>query len=197
MTMICLVRHGETDWNAQGKIQGRTDIPLNELGKQQAKECRDFLSQSNWDVIISSPLKRAKQTAEIINEGLHIPLIEMEEFQERSFGDAEGMPLDERIRKFPDRNYPNQEERSDLQARLLKGIKQIHSTYRDKKVLLVAHGAVINAILSMFSKGEIGSGKTSLINACISTVQFLEDKWNIIDYNQVSHLTKYTERERL
>src|SRR5690625_4440025 len=122
ITTICLIRHGETDWNAQGRIQGRTDIPLNSLGIQQAKECRDFLIDSDWDVMITSPLQRAKQTAEIINEGLKLPLIEMKDFVERSFGDAEGMTLKEREEKFPNRNYPNQEERSALNERVIAGI---------------------------------------------------------------------------
>lgn len=57
ITTICLVRHGQTDWNALGKLQGQTDIPLNELGKIQARQCGEFLSKNDWDVIISSPLK--------------------------------------------------------------------------------------------------------------------------------------------
>lgn len=69
---ICLVRHGETEWNSEGILQGKTDIPLNDLGIQQAEECADYLSQFQWDVVITSPLKRAKQTAEIINKKINV-----------------------------------------------------------------------------------------------------------------------------
>ena len=111
MTAICLIRHGETDWNALGKLQGRTDIPLNETGKKQAKETGAFLKGSDWDVIITSPLRRAKETAEIINQYLGLEIIEMEDFIERNYGDAEGMPFEERMRLYPDKEYPNQEHR--------------------------------------------------------------------------------------
>ncbi|MBW8348518.1 histidine phosphatase family protein [Bacillus sp. IITD106] len=193
MTTICLIRHGETDWNALGKLQGKTDISLNSTGVRQAEECRDFLKNDQWDLIVTSPLQRAKRTAEIINEGLHIPLIEMEEFAERSFGDAEGMTREEIETKYPNRDIPNQEERSALNERVMAGIEKINRKYGNKKVLLVAHGGVINAILSILSDGEIGSGKTKLINACISNINFREEKWMINDYNQVGHLSKYKE----
>ncbi|MBS4195970.1 histidine phosphatase family protein [Lederbergia citri] len=193
MTTICLIRHGETDWNDLGKLQGRTDIPLNSTGIHQAEECRDFLKNDHWDLIVTSPLQRAKRTAKIINEGLQIPLIEMEEFAERSFGDAEGMTREEIETKYPDRDIPNQEERSALNERVMAGIEKINRKYGNKKVLLVAHGGVINAILSILSDGEIGSGKTRLINACISNINFQEEKWLINDYNQVGHLSKYKE----
>lgn len=118
MTTICLVRHGETDWNALGMIQGKTDIPLNQKGIKQAKECGVFLKSDTWDVIVTSPLTRAKQTAEIISSIIDKPSIEMADFIERDYGDAEGMTAEERMKTFPDKKYPNQEERSSLQKGL-------------------------------------------------------------------------------
>lgn len=196
ITSICLVRHGETDWNVMGKIQGRTDIPLNAKGILQAKECGEFLKGTNWDVIISSPLKRAKQTAEIINTYLHIPLEEMDEFVERHFGKAEGMTLEERMTAYPDKQYPNQEEILSVEKRVKIGINKIHEKYKDGKVLLVAHGAVINTILSLFSDGELGYGKTNLVNACISNIEYFQEKWKVKDYNQISHLSQYRNIEK-
>lgn len=192
MTTICLVRHGETDWNASGRLQGATDIPLNKMGVQQAKKCGEFLKTSNWDVIITSPLKRAKRTAEIIHKNLiNVPLIEMDDFSERCFGDAEGMTLAERQITYPNRNYPNQEEMDSFNNRIMTGIKKVNQNYSNGKVLLVAHGAVINSLLSTLSKGEVGSGKTKLINACISNIQFQEEQWNVGEINQVTHLSYY------
>lgn len=100
MTRICLVRHGETDWNALGKLQGRTDIELNTTGRLQAEDCGRFLAATTWNLIITSPLQRAKRTAEIIQTYIHVPLIEMIAFIERSYGDAEGMSPEERILAF-------------------------------------------------------------------------------------------------
>lgn len=190
MTMICLIRHGETDWNAQNRIQGRTDIPLNEKGKQQAIQCGKYLALNDWDVIISSPLKRARQTAELINENTNLPITIMDDFIERCFGDGEGLTFSERQERFPDGVIPGYESTETLILRIMSGIEKINKQYPKKKVLLVAHGAVISSILSHLSNGEIGSGKTRLLNACISNLQFMENKWMIQNYNQVDHLEK-------
>ncbi|MEC5425102.1 histidine phosphatase family protein [Virgibacillus sp. C22-A2] len=189
MTTICLIRHGETDWNALGKLQGKTDIPLNNKGIQQAQACGDFLNAADYDVLISSPLKRAKRTAEIINDRLNLPFVEMTDFAERFFGDAEGLLLEERMSTYPDKDYPNQEMREAFNTRVMTGLHKVHQKYPDKSILLVAHGAVINAVLGTLSNGEIGSGKTKLLNACISTICFQEEQWKINEYNQVGHLT--------
>jgi|SRR5690625_252934 len=189
MTSICLIRHGETDWNKEGRVQGQTDIPLNETGISQARQCGKLLQQSSWDMIITSPLQRAKQSATIINEKLQLPMIEMEAFKEKNYGDVEGMTVEERNKLYPNKNYPNQETQLELTERVMKGIHKINKTYNNKKILLVAHGGVINAILSHLSNGEIGSGKTKLSNACLSNIYLAEEKWHIKDYNQVTHLT--------
>ncbi|MFZ3577362.1 histidine phosphatase family protein [Virgibacillus sp. DJP39] len=190
MTMICLVRHGETDWNALGKLQGATDVPLNSKGVQQAEECGVYLKSTTWDIVISSPLQRAKCTAGIIHKTLsNVPLIEMDDFSEKSFGDAEGMNLEERKSTFPDRNYPNQEDNDSFKKRVMSGLEKVNHNYPNAKVLLIAHGAVINSILATLSNGEVGSGKTRLNNACISNIQFIQDQWNVKEINQITHLS--------
>ena len=187
MTRICFIRHGETDWNLAKRIQGSTDIPLNETGRNQAEQCAAYLNAADYDVLIHSPLKRAKETAEIINAKLQLPMVEMTDFQERSFGDGEGKTYAER-EKHPD-GFPNQEERADFNKRVITAVEHVQQNYPDKRVLLVAHGAVINAILSVYSDGEIGSGKTTLLNACISNLHFEGDMWRIEDFNRVKHLS--------
>ncbi|MFE4523717.1 histidine phosphatase family protein [Cytobacillus firmus] len=191
MTTICLVRHGETDWNLKGKLQGRTDIPLNEAGILQAEECSEYLKSFVWDALVTSPLMRAKQTAEIINIKIKVPLIEMEEFLERNYGDAEGLTLEERMRVYPDKIYPNQEDQVSLRNRVMSGIEKIVEDFGERRILLVAHGAIINGILANLSNGEIGSGKTKLMNACISSIHFHQEEWKIENYNQISHLSCY------
>jgi len=189
MTKICLIRHGETDWNAMGKIQGKTDIPLNENGTRQAQQCRDYLKDSNWDIIVTSPLKRAKQTAFIINEALQLQVVEMAEFMERSFGDAEGKTREERAILYPDQQYPNQESREELVNRIMNGLEKILVQFLDQKVLLVAHGAVIHTLLTVVSEDQLSIEKY-LSNACISNIHFKEKKWVVEDYNLVDHLVE-------
>jgi uncharacterized phosphatase len=84
-----------------------------------------------------------------------------------------------------------------LTKRVLDGIEKINQLYRGKKVLLVAHGAVINTLLAQFSNGEIGSGKTKLVNACISNIELINDEWKIKDFNQIGHLSKYSNEGRV
>lgn len=88
---------------------------------------------SDWDVIITSPLRRAKETAEIINQYLGLEIIEMEDFIERNYGDAEGMPFEERTRLYPDKEYPNQESKEALAERLMAGVQKVSERYPDKK----------------------------------------------------------------
>ncbi|MDW7616858.1 histidine phosphatase family protein [Peribacillus sp. SIMBA_075] len=189
MTTICLVRHGQTDWNALGKLQGQTDIPLNELGKIQARQCGEFLSEEDWDVIISSPLKRARETAEIISNYIEVPVIEKIAFIEKNFGVAEGMTAAERKAAFTDKLYPGQENQDSLRNRLMNGLQEIQKEYPDKKVILVAHGAVIHFILRLMSNESIVSKEMRLFNACLSTIRFDADSWIIDDFNQVNHLS--------
>jgi uncharacterized phosphatase len=189
MTAICLIRHGETDWNLQRKLQGSTDIPLNETGIEQARKTGEHLKDTEWDIIVASPLIRAKKTAEIINEFLNLPIIEMEEFKERDFGDAEGMSLEERTtKKYNTKNYPNQQNIEEFTERLMTGLSKVQKQFPGKKVLVVAHGGAIQTILTTVSNGEINLDNTPLVNACISNIQFAEEAWKVTNYNLNEHL---------
>ncbi|SIS57860.1 histidine phosphatase family protein [Salimicrobium flavidum] len=189
MTSICLVRHGETMWNRQGKLQGGTDIPLNDTGREQAELCRDFLREDSWDTIVASPLQRAKHTAEIIGQSHDISLVLMDEFKERHFGEGEGMTEEERLALYPDKQYPGQETKEDFVERVMEGIGRIAKEHTNRRVLLVAHGAVINAILTEISGGEIGADRFKLLNGCLNNIEYMEGYWKVHDYNQVTHLS--------
>src|SRR5699024_2773919 len=189
MTEICFIRHGETDWNTVGKLQGRTDVPLNHTGIKQAEACGQFLARLKWDIIITSPLARAKKTAEIIQENLDIPLVEMEDFIEISFGDAEGLSTEERTSLYPDRLYPNKEEAHIVTNRFLKGINSLNEQYKDQKILIISHGAFIKSILSYYSNGEIGTNTPRLSNGSLSTLKFTNEDVSILNYNEISHIS--------
>ncbi|WP_254505845.1 histidine phosphatase family protein [Bacillus altitudinis] len=190
MTAICLVRHGETDWNAAKRIQGRTDIPLNDTGKWQAEQTGLYLKDAHWDVVISSPLSRAKETAHLILQHVHAPLVIMDDFIERDYGDAEGMSFEERQKLFPNKQYPNMEPLSALQDRMLEGIEKVRATYPDQRVLIVAHGAAIHALLTSLADEHMGIKDTRLENACLNYVEWTDGEWKVNNYNVVSHLTQ-------
>ena len=91
--MLYFIRHGQTDWNLQKKIQGITDIPLNQKGVADARSAAESVARVKWDRMISSPLLRARQTAEILNKDIGLPIETDERLCEFDLGDLEGQPL--------------------------------------------------------------------------------------------------------
>lgn len=188
MTTIYIARHGETDWNKAGKLQGSTDIPLNESGKIQAIDCGKFFREMPIKAIFTSPLKRASDTAHIINEILQVPIFPLEEFKERSFGEAEGMTYEERTKVFPRKNYPNQENFKAFRRRLLIGLNKIHQAFPNEEVALVAHGAVIHTVFQIVENHEFFPQNARLSNGGVSTIKYVDGKWWLEEYNYIEHL---------
>ena len=128
MTLITLVRHGQTDWNLEGRIQGSTDIPLNDTGRAQARDAARRLAGTPFDHVYASPLSRARKTAEIIASelGLPAPLITVG-MREHEFGDAEGMLWDQYVERFRARreDVPGAETVEALTARALASLDRI------------------------------------------------------------------------
>jgi uncharacterized phosphatase len=183
-TVICIVRHGETDWNAQGRLQGREDIELNEAGRQQALKIAGYLSGEHWDVIVSSPLKRAYETARIVANILSISKIETEEkITERDYGEASGLWPEERRKRFPD-SIPGQEDFEMLRQRAMLGLEKIVNDHTGKKIVVISHGALTNSILYTLSGGEFGSFKTRLKNGCFNQITVKGGKWTVDFYNK-------------
>ncbi|MDR1328827.1 MAG: histidine phosphatase family protein [Oscillospiraceae bacterium] len=171
---ICLVRHGETDWNRAGKLQGLENIPLNAVGEAQAKSVSEFLAAyGKWDSIISSPLKRARKTAEIISAKLGIAVRENDLLRERDYGASSGLTARERKIKFPDggeMSAAGWEAAESVRGRVVTVLSAITGSGERKNTIIVAHGGVINSALAYVSNGEMGTGKTKLANACVSVL---------------------------
>ncbi|WP_298608974.1 histidine phosphatase family protein [uncultured Thiothrix sp.] len=187
---FCLVRHGQTDWNAAGRIQGLEDIELNTVGRTQALQTGLYLQQWQWDRIISSPLKRAAESAEIIADHLKLAPVEiMDVFMERDYGDCSGMTAAQRKQSFPDGIIPRQETLETLQKRVLQGLQQL-TLEPQARTLIVTHGGVINSLLAHISQGEIGTGKSILHNASLALFQY-QQGWKILAYNLTAHLNEF------
>jgi uncharacterized phosphatase len=183
-TVICIVRHGETDWNAQGRLQGREDIELNDSGRKQALKIAAYLSREHWDAVVSSPLKRAYETAQIIARLLSVQDIKVEEqITERDYGEASGLWPEERRSLFPD-GIPGQEDFELLRQRAMSGLEQIVHDHIGKRIVVVSHGALTNSILYTLSGGEFGSFKTRLKNGCINQIRMQDGQWKVDFYNK-------------
>lgn len=191
VTTICLVRHGETDWNRASRLQGREDIPLNERGREQAELAARFLAREPWDLVISSPLCRAHETAQIIARAVGIqPVLVLDAFIERDYGVASGLTIAERDARYPSGVWPGYESWDDLGRRCCSGLDDVAQRYGGRRIVLVSHGAAINALLGVLSDGVIGNGKTALRNACLCWLRKAGGQWQILNYNCVDHLTE-------
>jgi len=160
--MIYIVRHGETEWNRLKKVMGRVDIPLSEVGIKQAYQTKDNLKDVKFDLIISSPLVRARKTAEIINQDKKIPLIFDNRLQERDFGEFEGLTMNDfNFEDFWDYymnlKYERAENIKDFFKRVHEAISEYQEKYKDKNILIVTHGGV-NIAISAFYKNFIPEG---------------------------------------
>lgn len=158
------MRHGKTDWNAIRKLQGRTDIPLNDEGRKMAETVRTECEKIGFDICYSSPLIRARETAEIALKGLGVPIITDDRLMEMSFGiyegavnagSVEGSP----IQKFFDSpelfmGTENGETFDDLFKRTGSFLKEIvrPALNEGKKVLIVGHGAMNCSIVCQMKK---------------------------------------------
>ena len=183
-TVVCIVRHGETEWNAQGRLQGREDIELNDSGRKQAHIIAAYLSGEPWDIVVSSPLKRAHETAQIIASILSVSEIKVEDqMTERDYGEASGLWPEERRNRFPD-GIPGQEDFELLRQRAMSGLEKIVRDHIGKRIVVISHGALTNSILYTLSGGEFGSFKTRLKNGCINQITHHNGKWTVDFYNK-------------
>ena len=185
--MIYITRHGQTDWNALGKVMGRYDEPLNNTGLNQAIEVKAKLANTHIDLIICSPLQRAKQTAQIINENRNIPIIYDERIIERDFGEFEGKNTNSfDFLKFWDYyengNYEKAENIQDFFKRVYDFLEDILKTHYDKNILIVAHGGISIPINCFFNdnipKGSLANAHLVLENCQVARY---EDKKKICD----------------
>ncbi len=145
------VRHGQTDWNLKHMIQGHIDIPLNEMGLDQAKSAATLLTNQEITRIISSPLIRAHKTAQIIQEILQVPLHTHEGLKERYLGKLEGTVKTESSLTSVNHNYTQTAEGSecidDFKKRIAEALHEI--LHADHVTLIVAHGGVYWALMHM------------------------------------------------
>ena len=147
---LYVVRHGETIWNKENKVQGLTDIPLSEKGIKEAKELREIVRNLNIDVVISSPLIRARKTAEIIIEN-RLPVNTDDRIKERDWGFNEGANIDSVDRHdcwdvILNTNVNYVEKIQDFMYRVSSFLEDIKVKYKDKNVLIVTHSAVSRVI---------------------------------------------------
>jgi 2,3-bisphosphoglycerate-dependent phosphoglycerate mutase len=157
---VLFIRHGETDWNAEVRWQGSTDVPLNENGIRQAWEVSEVLRHRELEAVLSSDLARARQTAEIIAEPHDIPVYATDGLREVHLGAAEGLRRGEVIERFgveafdrwkflvdPDFSFPGGESQRDAVRRGLPALEGFLRGAEGREVAVVFHGMIMRLVL--------------------------------------------------
>ena len=141
MTTLLLIRHGETDWNAEGRLQGHTDRPLNDFGRRQAGALAERLAGDGITAVYSSDLSRALETAEILAARLELPVVTDPDLRERNWGNWEGLTGTERDRV----EYVG--EATDAHGeRVLRAVRRIAEQHPGERVVVVTHGGSLRRI---------------------------------------------------
>jgi uncharacterized phosphatase len=183
LTTFALVRHGQTDWNAQRRLQGSTDIPLNDVGRGQARDAVAALSGHEWDAIVSSPLSRAAETANLIAAGLGLSVARrVPELAERSFGPAEGLQAGPELDalRLPGGGFRGAESEHEAASRGLASLEALAEEFRGGRVLVVAHGTLLRVSLSR----AIGRTLESIDNAVLNLAHHhAVDGWQLEYFN--------------
>lgn len=178
---LFLIRHGETDWNRAKRFQGRTDIPLNDEGRAQAIALSPRMVELKIDLVISSSLSRAHETALIAIQDIKLSIQKDDRLQETNIGEAEGLTLDEISEKFGvghierwrsyeerdlDFRYPNGESKRQMMARVRDAVLDIAQNNSHQNIALFAHGMVMRALTFAFHQG-VEWDLTQFHNGCI------------------------------
>lgn len=171
-TTVALVRHGETDWNRERRIQGSTDIPMNDRGRAQSRATAERLAASRWDAVVTSPLSRSVETAAIIARRLRLAdPAHVEALAERRHGALEGLTTDER-RRLEAGAVPIEglESRVSVVSRAVPALLGIAARHPGGAVVAVTHGGVIQSLLlHLWERASLPSG--SVANGSVHEVR--------------------------
>jgi broad specificity phosphatase PhoE len=173
MTWLLLARHGETEWNREGRWQGHADVALNYRGCEQARALAQQLADEPIDVIYSSDLARAHQTALVIAEPRRMPVITDAGLREIDVGRWSGLTPDEIARCFPGMAMHDGESNEQHLARVLDAFRRIAIAERDKRVLVVSHGKTLRVI----RRHAVGRPVSLLGNCETARLRFVGDRF--------------------
>jgi len=201
MLSIYLVRHGETEWNSQKRLQGWQDSNLTEKGIEDAEALHDHLSDMEFDAIYSSTSKRAFKTAEVIVGKRKLEIVVDDNLREIYLGDWEGKTTYEVEQLYENEYYnfwnnphlynrKNSETFIQVQDRALKTINKIMQEKKSGNILIVTHGVTLKMIMNYFEKQSLENlWKTPYIqNTSVSLVQIENQEFNIVLYSDTSHI---------
>jgi probable phosphoglycerate mutase len=202
LTRLCLVRHGETAWNAEHRVQGQLDVPLNAIGRLQALAAAKVLSREKFDVIYSSDLSRARQTAAPTANALSLEVLQDRDLRERHYGIFERLTYAEVKEKFPedyarfharepDYDFRTGESLKNFSARSVAVIAKIADANMGRNVLVFTHGGVLDYVYRFIRGLSLSAERDFAIpNAGLNRVELTGDRWQIRAWADVAHLER-------
>jgi broad specificity phosphatase PhoE len=197
---ILLIRHGETDWNMEGRWQGHENVPLNENGKEQARKLAEYLAMHPIGAVYTSDLPRAFTTAQIIAEGLGLEPLSDPRLREWHLGMFQGMTTSEVQQQYAAEwnalreNYldyvvPKGESRRQMQARAYEAWQEIVNSGTGPEVAVVSHGGTLKMLLlKLFESDAPALREVRFDNTSITTLERHADYWRIIGLAATPHL---------
>lgn len=200
MTEILLIRHGETLWNQQGRMQGQHDSPLTALGLQQAKQLAQRLKDVKFTALYSSDLGRAHQTARCIADETGHEVVADRGLRERDFGIFEGLTNTEIqgrhpehyepfARRDPDYAMPGGESAAQFRARCVGCLERIAQRHEDETLIVVTHGLVLDALYRTACKMALDVPRGfPLMNCSVNTFRYTAPGWLAVSVCDVTHL---------
>lgn len=200
-TRIIAIRHGETAWNADSRIQGQRDVGLNETGRWQARRVGEALAGEPISAVYSSDLGRAHETALEIADVTGIPVVRHEGLRERSFGMFEGKTFDEIHQNWPEhaqnwrRRVPDWqppeggESLLELRERVHRTVVALAARHPGEQIVVVAHGGVLDALYRLATGQEVNSPRTwELPNGAINRLLWTPEGFSLVGWSDTQHL---------
>ena len=183
-TVMGMFRHGQTEWNINLRLQGTADIPLNKTGIEQVAQAAAFIG--DWDVLLTSPLARARHSAEILSPALNLEPVVSERLLERSFGIGEGMTYEQWRQRYAQlESIPGAESETSVFSRCQKLLDEIKLEHSGKRVLVVTHGALIRFVLNLVTDNELPPKGERLMNASLHTFRH-KGTWDVDGWNPLA-----------
>lgn len=197
-TRVCIVRHGETDWNAQRRIQGQIDIPLNDTGRQQARAAAQGLVGQAFAAIYSSDLQRAHDTAVATASLLNMPVLPMAGLRERHYGEFQGLTQDEIKARADYERYINRdtgfafgngESLAGFAERIKNTLNDLAQRHIGESILIFAHGGVLDVIYRIATHRPLETARDFPIpNAALNWIEIGNPDWQLIEWGVQDHL---------
>jgi 2,3-bisphosphoglycerate-dependent phosphoglycerate mutase len=200
-TRFCLVRHGETAWNAEGRVQGQIDIPLNDAGREQAKAAAARLATQRFDALYSSDLARAVETAGAAAALLGLEVERTASLRERFYGDFQGLTHAEAqaahtadFARFVARDPAHRfsggaESLIAFAARVEAALADLAERHRDGTLLIVTHGGVLDIVHRLTTGQKLQAARNfTLYNAALNWIERRNGHWVLLSWAETDHL---------